>query len=148
GTRRAMSKFILVLAPCLGPFVLAGCDSQISSAGPRGGTSMGPGFGPPAVPPPFTPGEVRAFPTAEGFGANTVGGRGGRVLHVTNLNNSGPGSIQDAVQAQTGPRIVVFDVSGTIDVGTEYLNLSKDNSFLTIAGQTSPGGIQIKGNGI
>lgn len=83
---------------------------------------------------------VPAFPGAEGFGAFATGGRGGRVIKVTNLNASGRGSLQDAV-SQSGPRIVVFDVSGEIlgDVIIRHGNL-------TIAGQTAPGaGITIRG---
>jgi pectate lyase len=56
---------------------------------------------------------VKAFPTAEGFGAGAVGGRGGRVIEVTHLGDSGPGSFRPAMEA-AGPRIVVFRVSGTI----------------------------------
>ena len=81
-----------------------------------------------------------AFPGAEGFGAASVGGRGGRVIKVTNLNASGPGSLQAACEAK-GPRIVVFEVSGVIrgDV------VIKDSS-ITIAGQTAPGaGITVVG---
>ena len=59
--------------------------------------------------------EMKAFPTAEGFGATTPGGRGGRVIYVTNLNESGPGSLRAALEA-TGPRIVLFKVSGTIEL--------------------------------
>src|SRR5687768_13088332 len=54
-----------------------------------------------------------AFPGAEGFGTTTVGGRGGRVLEVTNLDDSGAGSLRAAVEA-SGPRIVVFRTGGTI----------------------------------
>lgn len=84
---------------------------------------------------------IPAFPGAEGYGANAVGGRGGRVIKVTNLNNSGSGSFRDAVTA-SGPRIVVFEVSGIIELTSE---VRITRPFLTIAGQTSPGGILITG---
>lgn len=91
---------------------------------------------------------VKAFPTAEGFGANTVGGRGGQVIAVTNLADSGAGSLRDALQGQTGPRIVIFKVSGTITLTSGPIYIQEQNSYVTIAGQTSPGGIQVKGDGI
>ena len=84
-----------------------------------------------------------AFPTAEGFGQDSVGGRGGALLRVTNLEDSGAGSFRAAVTA-SGPRIVVFTVSGTIQLLSRITIYSP---YLTIAGQTSPGGVQIRGTG-
>jgi len=57
--------------------------------------------------------DLPAFPGAEGFGANTLGGRGGKVIFVTNLDDSGPGSFRAACEAE-GPRLVLFRVAGTI----------------------------------
>ena len=91
--------------------------------------------------PPETPPDVPAFPGAEGFGAKTRGGRGGRILEVTNLNDDGPGSLRAAVDAD-GPRIVVFRVAGTITLQDE---VDIHNPYITIAGQTAPGdGITIR----
>jgi pectate lyase len=84
-----------------------------------------------------------AFPSAEGFGAISKGGRGGKVVHVTNLNNAGPGSFRAAVMTQ-GPRIVVFDVGGTVLLDGE-VHVQGDNGRITIAGQTAPGGITFVG---
>ncbi len=77
-----------------------------------------------------------AFPGAEGFGMFSRGGRGGKVYVVSNLNGRGPGSLREAVEAK-GPRIVVFAVGGTIDLGG---SLSIRNPYCTIVGQTTPGG--------
>lgn len=86
--------------------------------------------------------EVPAFPGAEGWGMYSKGGRGGIVLEVVNLNDDGPGSFREAVMNQN-PRIVIFRVSGTIELKSE---LVINSPYLTIAGQTAPGdGICIKG---
>ena len=85
---------------------------------------------------------IMAFPGAEGYGAETTGGRHGRIIKVTTLDEEGEGSFRSAVES-SGPRIVVFEVSGTINL-TERIVIT--NPFLTIAGQTSPGGILITGN--
>ena len=86
-------------------------------------------------------GQQLAFPGAEGYGAYASGGRGGTVVHVTNLNDSGAGSLADAV-SKPG-RIVVFDVGGVIDITKSNLTIA---SNITIAGQTAPGeGITLYG---
>ena len=85
--------------------------------------------------------KLLAFPGAEGFGRYATGGRGGEIYHVTNLNDSGEGSLRDAVSKSN--RIVVFDTTGVIRL--KSLLVFKGN--LTVLGQTAPGeGIQVYGN--
>ena len=87
-----------------------------------------------------------AFPGAVGPAAATPGGRGGRIIRVTTLAPDGPGSFKAAVEAK-GPRIVVFEVGGVIDMGRRTLTIAEP--FLTIAGQTAPGpGITLIRTGI
>ena len=96
-----------------------------------------------------TPASAEAFPGAAGWAAQTPGGRGGRIIRVTTLDANGPGSLRAALEAH-GPRIVVFEVGGVIDMGMTSWTI--DQPFLTIAGQTAPspgitlirGGIDIR----
>jgi hypothetical protein len=85
------------------------------------------------------------IPGATGFGVTTPAGRGGEVIRVTNLNESGPGSLRAALEA-SGARVVVFEVSGTIALSK---NLYVRNPFITVAGQTAPSpGVTIRGAGL
>lgn len=86
-----------------------------------------------AAPP--VPGAELAFPGAVGWAATTPGGRGGEILRVTNLHNEGPGSLRAAL-AHAGPRTIVFEVGGVIDLERETLRI--EHPFVTIAGQTAP----------
>ena len=80
--------------------------------------------------------EQLAFPGAEGFGRLARGGRGGEVYHVTTLDDSGPGSLREGFVTANGPRTIIFDVSGYVQLKSR-LQLEKSN--ITIAGQTAPG---------
>jgi hypothetical protein len=86
--------------------------------------------------------QLKAFPTAEGFGAVACGGRGGSVYHVTNLNDSGSGSFRDAISQSN--RTVVFDVSGVINISSQLVF----SSNVTVAGQTATNGIAVYGDGV
>ena len=87
-----------------------------------------------------------AFPGAVGPAAHTVGGRGGQILRVTTLAPDGPGSLKAAIETP-GPRIIVFEVGGVIDMGRTTISVT--HPFLTIAGQTAPGpGITLIRTGI
>lgn len=77
-----------------------------------------------------------AFPGAEGYGRYAIGGRGGKVVHVINLNDTGAGSLRYAVETETGPRTIVFDVAGVIILNSR---LVLSDPYVTVAGQTAPG---------
>ena len=85
-----------------------------------------------------------AFPGAEGYGRFACGGRGGVVIKVTNLNDSGPGSFRDAIEGDHGPRTVIFDVGGLITLQKDLI-VDGSRPYITIAGQTAPGkGVCVK----
>lgn len=88
---------------------------------------------------------VSVFPGAQGFGTETPAGRGGRIIKVTTLENSGKGSLREALERK-GPRIVVFEVGGIIELDEE---VTVSNPYFTLAGQTAPSpGITLKGAGL
>lgn len=87
--------------------------------------------------------QITAFPGAAGPAAASIGGRGGRIIEVTTLDDSGPGSLREAL-AVNEPRTIVFRVAGTIELDSTLLIRQPR---ITIAGQTSPGGILLRGNG-
>lgn len=81
-------------------------------------------------------GPLLSFPGAVGFGALARGGRGGVVVYVTHLGDAGDGSLRAALE-MSGPRTVIFRISGTIALNS---TINVDEPYLTIAGQTAPGG--------
>jgi len=94
----------------------------------------------------FSVAQTPAFPGAEGAGKYATGGRDGEIVFVTNLNDEGSGSLRYALDEVEKPRIVIFNISGTIFLNSE---IEVDHGDLTIAGQTAPGnGICVAGYGI
>jgi pectate lyase len=97
--------------------------------------------------------QTLAFPGAVGWAKETIGGRGGRVIRVTSLEADGPGTLKAAIDAK-GPRIIVFEVAGVIDLKRTSLEIKEP--YLTIAGQTAPspgitiirGGIDLRGHDV
>jgi hypothetical protein len=86
-----------------------------------------------------------AFPGAEGFGAFTPGGRGGKTIYVDNLNDSGPGSLREAVET-AGPRVIAFRAGGVIPLKS---TLFIKHPFITIDGRNAPGaGIMLRNHGM
>ncbi len=100
----------------------------------------------PTTPRPVEPQEgLPVFPGAAGFGTRTIAGRGGRIIEVTSLADSGPGTLRAALE-NPSPRIIVFRIGGTIEL---VENLYISHPLVTVAGQTAPGGgICIKNAGI
>ncbi len=157
----ANTAYVFKVASKVGDFLSDFSEPVRAGTGQEGDTPDDPGDEPDNPQPDPTPGEdapkdysafqipphedshgrTLAFPGAEGGGMYTAGGRGGKVIHVTNLNDSGAGSLRDALN-QKGPRTIVFDVAGIIELKS---NLGISNGDVTIAGQTAPGdGICLK----
>ena len=133
--------FAVAFAP-LAPGDFTG-EVSVALAGPRPRILIpSRGKGVQAASPPPVPGPVVAYPGAEGGGALSVGGRGGNIYLVTNTADAGAGSLRACVEA-SGPRTCIFRTGGTIVLAS---SLTVANPFITIAGQTAPGGgIQLRG---
>jgi hypothetical protein len=110
----------------LGPLLLAACTALAAVSAVAAETKTAPAA---------QSNELLAFPGALGWAAHTPGGRGGQVIRVTTLADKGPGSFLEALETK-GPRIIVFEVGGVIDLKGEEIEITEP--FLTIAGQTAP----------
>lgn len=133
----------------LAAILLTGCAGLAIAPGMSAEPAQAPGEAPAET----VIAETSWFFPAIDWTAYTVGGRGGEIVRVTNLDNDGPGSLRDAV-AKSGPRIIVFEVGGVIDLEKETLVITHPD--ITIAGQTAPspgitlirGGMDIKTNDV
>lgn len=164
-TRVLRSFFCCALFACSDPESVTDAGTADASELDAGDSGAADTFQPDALEPdasapdasaPDPIGELKAFPSALGAGAYVTGGRGGQVIHVTTLDWEAPGGLQEAIQT-TGPRTIVFDVSGVIDMTSRNRGAiingamvgggrTSDWDNMTIAGQTAPeGGITLQG---
>lgn len=136
---RKLTLFILMVV--VSTLALTNCKKKSTPTVEGPGTPNNPAPEQPAAPVPVNE-LASAFPGAEGFGKDVTGGRGGKVIFVTTIaDGSQEGTLRYALN-QTGPRIIVFTISGTIALNS---SLDIKNGSVTIAGQTAPGdGICIK----
>jgi pectate lyase len=140
GTNRRRGRgAALVLTPLLASAALAACGTPVGPAGGNGAAED------------RQDADIPAFPGAMGFGARASGGRGGKVVYVTNLESSGPGSLNEALgyrlaAGMTEPRYILFKVSGVVKNGPSWDELTHyEYGRFTLAGQTSPGGVIVRG---
>ena len=131
--RRAIARFAFAFGAASSALFVPACGSTSNPASPPAATPDAgeiPEAGD-AAPEAGAP----AFPGAVGWASRTPGGRGGAIVRVTTLDLSGPGSLAEAL-GRSGPRIIVFEVGGVIDL--RRIRLEVRNPFVTIAGQTAP----------
>ncbi len=123
-----MAKQLLTAIAALAGLMLAACGSKTDAAPAPTAADASPSL---VAADPI----ASWFPAPLGWAGDTKGGRGGEILRVTNLDSEGPGSFRAAVETK-GPRIIVFEVGGVIDLDAKTLRVTEP--FLTIAGQTAP----------